>query len=62
LWRLYAKKALEDHDFDAAENAFVACNDYASLLFVKRIKELDDKEKQKAEVFAYYGKFEEADE
>ena len=50
LWRLYAKKALEEFDYDSAENAFVACQDYASLQFVRRLRESDDKDRQRAEI------------
>ena len=62
MWRVYAKKALEDADFDSAENAFVACKDYASLKFIQRVRELDDKDRQRAEILIYYKKPEEADE
>ena len=62
LWRVYAKKALEDIDFDSAENAFVACKDYASLKFIQRVRELDDKDRQRAEILIYYKKPEEADD
>ncbi|KAL4456550.1 hypothetical protein ABPG74_000657 [Tetrahymena malaccensis] len=62
LWRVYAKKALEDNDFDSAENAFVQCQDYASLKFLQRIRELDDRERQRAEIQCYFNKVEEAEE
>lgn len=62
LWRVYAKKALEDADFDSAENAFVACKDYASLKFLQRIREFDDRDRQRAEILTYYNKIEEAEE
>lgn len=62
LWTIYAKKSLEDLDFLAAEKAFVELSDYQALQFLKRIQQLDDKDKQRAEILAYYGKMDEAEE
>ena len=45
LWRLYAKKAFDELDFINAEKALLKCDDYKSLQFLKRVKNLDDKEK-----------------
>lgn len=61
LWRLLAEKSLDDLDFVSAEKAFLKCNDYISLQLVKRLQLIDDKDKQKAEILAYYGKYDEAE-
>ena len=44
-----------------ADKAFVRCSDYQGIQFVKRLRLLDDKVKQKAEVCAYFQRFDEAD-
>ena len=61
LWSLLAESALEDLDFTVAEKAVVRCKEYPAIQFVKRVKSLDDPDKQRAEVFAYYHRFEEAE-
>jgi WD repeat-containing protein 35 len=61
LWALIAESALEDLDFIVAEKAVVRCREYPAIQFVKRIKALDDPMKQKAEVLAYYHRFDEAE-
>merc|ERR1719375_1012597 len=61
LWRLLAEAALDSLDFAVAEKAFVRYEDYQGIQFVKRLRLLDDKIKQKAEVAAYYQRFEEAE-
>lgn len=61
-WRLLAEAALEPAlDFAVAEKAFVRCLDYTGVQFVKRLRQLNDKVKQKAEVAAYFQRFEEAE-
>lgn len=62
LFRIYAKKALEELDFGNAEKAFLKCDDYKSLQTLKRVQNLDDKEKQKAEILVFYGKYDDAEE
>jgi len=61
LWRLLAEAALDQLDFTVAEKAFVRFEDYQGIQFVKRLKLLDDKIKQKAEVAAYFQRFDEAE-
>lgn len=61
LWRLLAEAALDQLDFTVAEKAFVRFEDYQGLQFVKRLRLLDDKVKQKAEVAAYFQRFDEAE-
>lgn len=50
LWKLLAEKALNLLEFSIAEKAFVMIQDWASLQFLKRLKTLDDKKKQQAEI------------
>lgn len=61
LWRLLAEAALDQLDFQVAEKAFVRFEDYQGILLVKRLKLLDDRVKQKAEVAAYFQRFDEAE-
>ena len=61
LWSLVAEAALATLDFVVAEKAVVRCRDYAAIQFVKRIQTLDDPQKQKAEINAYYHRFDEAE-
>lgn len=61
LWRLLAETALEELDFIVAEKAFIKCVDYQGIQFVKRLRRLDDKTKQRAEVAVYFQRFDEAE-
>ncbi|RNF26815.1 WD repeat domain 35 [Trypanosoma conorhini] len=61
LWALLAEHALAQLDFDHAEMAVVRCGDYPAIQFVKRVKKLDDPQKQRAEIHTYYGRFDEAE-
>ena len=62
LWRLLANASLEQLDLVLADKGFVRCRDYQGVLFVKRLRKLDDKMKQKAEVAAYFQRFDEAEQ
>jgi len=62
LWRLVAEQALENLNFFVAETAFVKCNDYQGIQFVKQLKLLSNRKKQKAEVMAHFGRFDEAEQ
>jgi len=61
LWRLLAESALDQVNLPVAEKAFVKYEDYVGIQFIKRLKLLDDKVKQKAEVAAYFQRFDEAE-
>lgn len=61
LWHLLAETALDKLDLPTAEKAFVAAGDYPGIQFVKRLLLLHDKTKQKAEVAAYFQRFDEAE-
>jgi WD repeat-containing protein 35 len=61
LWRLLAEAALDALDFDVADKAFVRCQDYQGLEFVKRLNKIGNRRMQAAEVAAYFKRFEEAE-
>jgi WD repeat-containing protein 35 len=61
LWGLLAEHSLGQLDFAHAEKAVIRCKEYPAIQFVKRVKSLDDPNKQKAEVHAYYHRFDEAE-
>ena len=62
LWRLLAETALTKLDLPMAEKSFVAAGDYPGIQFVKRLQLLRDKSIQKAEVAAYFQRFQEAED
>ncbi len=61
LWRLIAEAALEQLNFLVADKAFVRCHDFQGIQFVKRLKLLTERNKQKAEVASYFRRFDEAE-
>lgn len=61
LWRILAESALEQLNFIVADKAFVRCSDYQGIQFVKRLKVLNERNKQRAEVCAYFRRFDEAE-
>lgn len=48
-------------DYLTAEKALLKIDDYKALKLIKRIQTLDDKDKQKAEVLAFYGRYDDAE-
>jgi WD repeat-containing protein 35 len=62
LWRLLAESALEKLDLDIADRAFVRCEDFQGIEFIKKLRRFDDEPKQRAEVAAYFHRFEEAEQ
>lgn len=62
LWRILAESALENLNLSVADKAFVRCQDYQGIQFVKRLRLLKKTQKQKAEVNAYFKRFDEAEE
>lgn len=61
LWRLVGDAALGKLDFANARTCFVHCLDYYALQTVKRVERMDDKQMQQAEIFIYFGKFDDAE-
>ena len=61
LWRLLAEAAVEVLDLPTAETAYVRCKDYPGIQFVKRLANITNQTIQKAEVAAWFGKYDEAE-
>ncbi|RYG47364.1 hypothetical protein EON67_08660 [archaeon] len=61
LWRLLAETALEKLDLISAEKAFISSSDYAGIQFVKRLRLLHDRNKQRAEVLLRLRRFDDAE-
>ncbi len=61
LWRLIAESALDKLNFQIAERAFVKNEDYYGISFVNRLQTFDEKHKQKAEIAAYFKRYDEAE-
>lgn len=61
LWKLIAEKSLEELDFSTAEKAFVRAENYYAIQLVKQLRTMTDKNKAKAEVAVFLGKFDEAE-
>jgi len=61
LWRLLAEAALNKVDIKVAEHAFVKCRDYYGIEFIKKLQNLNNQELKKAEIAAYFNKFDEAE-
>jgi WD repeat-containing protein 35 len=61
LWRILAEAALEQLDFAVADKAFVRCADYQGVQFVKSLKLMNDRQRQKAEVAIYFRRFDVAE-
>lgn len=61
LWRLLAEASLKKLDLDVAESAFVRCTNYPGLQFIKHLRAIDNQNLQKAEIFAFYGDYDEAE-
>mmetsp|Transcript_38234 Transcript_38234/g.108060 ORF Transcript_38234/g.108060 Transcript_38234/m.108060 type:complete len:1242 (+) Transcript_38234:70-3795(+) len=61
LWGLLAEHALENLDFTVADKAFVRAADYQGIQFVKHLQKLGDDKKQKAEIAAFFKRFDDAE-
>ena len=61
LHRLLAEAALEALDLDLAESAFARFGDYIGIQFCRRLKMLKEPMKQRAEVAAYFRRYDEAE-
>jgi len=61
LWRLLAEAAVEELDLSAAENAFVRCKDYPGIQFVKRLQSVQQEAVRRAEVAAWFGRYDDAE-
>lgn len=61
LWRLLAEASLKDLDMETAENAFVRCTNYPGIQLIKRLRTIQNENLQKAEVAAFFGRFDDAE-
>ncbi|KAK7794863.1 hypothetical protein R5R35_002889 [Gryllus longicercus] len=61
LWRLLAEAAVRQLDLNAAEAAFVRCNDYPGIQLVKKLQNIYNDTLKAAEVAAYFKNFNEAE-
>lgn len=50
-----------DLDYANAEKALLKVDDFKTLKYIKKIQQLDDRQKQKAEILALFGKTEDAE-
>ena len=57
MWEIFGKHCLQNLDFINAEKAMLKINDYMGLEFIKRIKNIDDDNLKKAEVYQFYEEF-----
>lgn len=61
LWRLLGESSLKKLDFETAESAFVRCTNYQGIQFIKKLRSIQNKSIQKAEIAAFFGDFDEAE-
>lgn len=61
LWRLLAESATENLEFTIAEAAYVRCKDFAGIQFVKRLQNIQSPKIQRAEVAAWFKKYNESE-
>jgi WD repeat-containing protein 35 len=61
LWRLLGYAALEKFDLNLAKQAFVKCQDYNAIQFIKNISNVADGNMKKAQLLTYLNKFDEAE-
>ena len=54
LWELLANYSLSNLDFPTAEKALIHMNDYMGLIFIKRLKTIDDDNLKRAEIAQFY--------
>ncbi|CAM9614606.1 unnamed protein product, partial [Ectocarpus sp. 12 AP-2014] len=63
LWKLLAQQALEALDLNMAEKAFVLCgkNAFHGVRLVKRLSNISDRIRRRAEVYSYFDRHDEAE-
>jgi WD repeat-containing protein 35 len=62
LWEVIAEKALTGLDFREAERALLKIDDYKGTKLIRKIEQMDERDKQRAEVMAYYGNYDQAEQ
>lgn len=60
LWNELAQAAMLEMNFTLAEKCFLETTNYRGLQFIKRVRAVKDANLQRAQVFSYLGKFDEA--
>ena len=53
--------ALENLDLEIAHKSFIKFDDYQGICLIKKLNQLEDRQKQQAEVLIYFKKFDEAE-
>ncbi|XP_060515869.1 WD repeat-containing protein 35 isoform X2 [Cylas formicarius] len=61
LWRLIAEAALKEMNLNMADACFVRSRDYSKVLFVKKLREINNEAIRKARVATYFRNFDEAE-
>ncbi|MCQ2817045.1 MAG: hypothetical protein MJ252_07250 [archaeon] len=61
LWELLAKHTMFNLDFNTAEKALIHMNDYMGLVFLQRIKTIDDNNIKKAEIAQFFEDYDQAE-
>ena len=56
-----AEAALKEINLPAAESAFIRSCDYAGILFIKKLQNINSEVIRKASVATYFGNFDEAE-
>ena len=62
LWRILGEAAMAALKLDAAEEAFIHCKDYFTIQIIKKIKNYKDDAIKQAEIAAYFGRHDEAED
>lgn len=60
LWEITAQICLLNMDFEVAERAFVEYNSYGGLKFTQKLQSMENKLLQKAEIYAFFQRFDES--
>jgi WD repeat-containing protein 35 len=62
LWEIFVEHAMLSLDFNNAERAMLQYNDYLGLMFIKRVKMIDDDYLKRAEIYQFFLKYDKAEE
>lgn len=61
LWRLLAEAALKELNLTTAESAFIRSNNYAGIIFIKKLQSINSEAVRKAYIATYFKQFDEAE-
>jgi WD repeat-containing protein 35 len=62
LWEIFVEHAMLSLDFNNAERAMLQYNDFLGLMFIKRVKMIDDDYLKRAEIYQFFLKYDKAEE